>query len=105
MSKVIHSVNGLKVTRTDNPTVYKVESDAKDEHVIFQDGNPAEVGVNGLTNEAMIAIVIDRIEKQNAIVSSVENEKALECLRAGKGALESRIRDRQKRGVLGTSKA
>lgn len=71
----------------------------------FQDGPVTEAGVNGITDEALLAIVLHRLEcfqrgayrcRENAIVIT----KLEECLMW----LRARTEERERRGVEGTSK-
>jgi hypothetical protein len=71
--------------------------------ISFQHGPIAEVGVNGITNEVLLAIVIDRLEGfQSSKYACLENESALECARTALLHLESRTKAREARGVEGT---
>jgi hypothetical protein len=67
----------------------------------FQNGPVPEVGVNGATNETVIAAVIHRLEILNAKFPCAENEQAITSLKDALQALESRTRNRQQRGVEG----
>ena len=58
--------------------------------ISFQKGHPDTYGVNGFTNEAVIAILIDRILHLNEIVPCEENVKALARLQEAKELLEKR---------------
>ena len=72
----------------------------------FQRGPVKEVGVNGVTNEALIAICIDRLEgAQEGPFASEDNSTAIEALKSASEALAKRTRDRMARGVEGQSKA
>ena len=73
--------------------------------VIFQNGGVATNGVNGLTNEALLAIVAHRMKILNVEFPCIENEKAIECTEAALAALEARTAARQARGVEGQEKA
>jgi hypothetical protein len=71
--------------------------------ILFQNGPINEVGVNGLTHEALIAIVIDRLEAfQAGPYASVDNQDALDALREAQEALHRRTLKRMARGVEGT---
>lgn len=71
--------------------------------ILFQNGPIQEFGVNGLTNEAMIAIVIDRMRAfQAGPFKSNQNLYALSDLESALGHLQARTRDRIKRKVEGT---
>lgn len=73
-------------------------------HLLFQQGPIKELGVNGITHEALLAILIDRLEGfQNGPYASHHNEAALAYLRRAMSALNARTTERTKRGVEGTS--
>lgn len=72
----------------------------------FQNGPIAESGVNGITQEVLLAIVIDRLRSfQAGPFSCRENAVALEHATLALDALKSRTRERMARGVEGTSAA
>lgn len=74
--------------------------------VSFQRGPVKEVGVNGITNEALIAIVIDRLEgAQEGPFKSRYNALAITALQEAENWLSRRTLDRMSRGVEGQSKA
>jgi len=69
----------------------------------FQDGPIKEVGTNGLTHEALLAILIDRLQGfQSGPYACRENAIALTKLQEAKMWLEERTRGRMARGVEGT---
>ena len=71
--------------------------------IAFQDGPIKEVGTNGLTHEALLAILIDRLEGfQSGQYACQSNQTALDALRVAQEALLSRTRERAARGVEGT---
>lgn len=73
--------------------------------ILFQNGPIAEVGVNGITHEALLAILIDRLEAfQRGKYASDHNAWALDALRSAQHFLHERTRERMARGVEGTSK-
>jgi len=70
----------------------------------FQNGPIAEVGVNGLTHEVLLAIVIDRLQSfQAGPFACRENANALRHVEEALKWLISRTKDRMRRGVEGTS--
>jgi hypothetical protein len=74
--------------------------------ISFQNGPIAEKGVNGVTQEALLAVVIDRLESfQAGPFASVYNAKALEHVKAAQESLLDRTRERMVRGVEGRSVA
>ena len=69
----------------------------------FQNGSIAEAGVNGLTQEALIAICIDRLRSfQAGPYACRENALALTKLEEAQHWLLHRTRARMNRGVEGT---
>jgi hypothetical protein len=71
--------------------------------LIFQNGPINEVGVNGITHEALLAILIDRLEHfQTGPYVNEYNGAALAHLQSAQGALFDRTRERVARGVEGT---
>lgn len=71
-----------------------------DTDIQFQNGNPLEVGPNGVTMEALLAIVADRLEcLQSGKFACPENQAALFDVRGALEALQSRTRDRIARDV------
>jgi hypothetical protein len=71
--------------------------------VIFQNGPIEEVGVNGVTHEALLAILIDRLEcLQAGEYACSENETALLHLQIARDEMHSRTVKRLKRGVEST---
>ena len=69
----------------------------------FQRGPIKEAGINGITNEVLLAIVIDRLEGfQSGPFACDENAAALHHVRAALSRLEDRTRARAVRGVEGT---
>ena len=73
--------------------------------VLFQNGPILEVGVNGITQEVLLAIVIDRLRSfQEGPFPSVPNGIALSHCVQALSYLQERTRDRLSRGVEGTTK-
>lgn len=69
----------------------------------FQNGPIKEAGVNGVTQEALLAIVIDRLRSfQAGPYACVENGTALEHCEAALASLKFRTEARIRRGVEGT---
>lgn len=68
----------------------------------FQKGGIAEVGMNGVSNEALLAIVADRLRAfQRGAFGSQANQAAIEDIEYALSALHSRTADRVRRGVEG----
>jgi hypothetical protein len=72
--------------------------------ISFQDGPIAEAGINGISQEALLAVVVDRLECfQKGQYSCRENAIALTKLQEAMHWLQHRTRERVARGVEGTS--
>lgn len=73
--------------------------------IIFQNGTIPENGVNGVTQEALLAIVCDRLRSfQAGKFASRENALALTHIETGLLWLQKRTMDRLARGVEGSHK-
>ena len=80
-------------------------ADALTTVIQFQNGPLNEVGVNGLTNEALLAVVVDRLEGfQAGEFPSRETAIALTKIQEALHWLHHRTRERLSRGVEGTWK-
>lgn len=74
-------------------------------NIVFQNGPIPEKGVNGVTHEALLAILIDRLEGfQRGRFACDGNAAALWNLENAQRALLGRTRERMARGVEGTHK-
>ena len=100
-----YEVSGFDAT--DNPSNYDRELDTsgpKQLTVIFQNGPIKEHGVNGVTQEALLAVVIDRLRSfQAGPFSCRENAIALTHVEEALMWLQRRTVARIKRGVEGTN--
>lgn len=77
------------------------KKDKKSLLIKFQDGNPHEE-INGITNEALLAVVEDRLLGfQRGPFSCRENALALTKLQEAMMWLQKRTREREERGVEG----
>lgn len=71
--------------------------------ILFQNGPIAETGVNGVTHEALLAVLIDRLSGfQDGPYACEENRQALFCIQSAKEWLHRRTKNRLERGVEGT---
>lgn len=116
---VSHKVNGLNealnIIVMDEPGPgnanhhYRTEYDANGpacvaQEVKFQNGPIQESGVNGISNEALLAIVEDRLLGfQAGQYACRENAIALTKIQEAMMWLQKRTLDRMRRGVEGTS--
>lgn len=101
----------LSITALDEPNSggghchYTVEiAETKEQllEVKFQTGPLPEGGVNGIINEALLAIVIDRLSDfAKGQFSSRETSLALTKCQEALHWMEHRAKERQSRGVLG----
>lgn len=118
-----HKVNGLnellRIEVLDEPGsgganhVYGITSDeprsaatppAVTTPIRFQNGPIAEASVNGISNEALLAIVEDRLKGfQSGQYATRENALALTHVQDAMHWLHHRTRERVARGVEGTS--
>lgn len=70
----------------------------------FQNGPIAEAGVNGLTQEVLLAIIADRLQCfQNGPYACTENQAALNHVLEAARVLASRTKKRVDQGIEGTS--
>jgi hypothetical protein len=73
-------------------------------HIHFQNGPIAEAGVNGISQEALLAVVEDRLKCfQAGPYACRENALALTYVQEAIAQLHHRTRERMQRGVEGTS--
>lgn len=73
------------------------------EYIDFQSGSVKEAGLNGVTNEALLALIIDRLRCfQGGSFPCRENALALTKCQEAMFWLQHRTRDRLARGVEGT---
>lgn len=71
--------------------------------ILFQNGPIPESGVNGVTHEALLAILVDRLQSfQKGPYGCRENALALTKLEEAQHWLHSRTRARMERNVEGT---
>ena len=102
--------NTLKVEVLDEPGAgnachaYQIVNDSEAfAYINFQNGPIKEVGVNGITHEALLAILIDRLRGfQSGDYLCRENALALTKLEEALMWLNKRTLDRIKRNVEGT---
>lgn len=94
----LYRVSGFSMTYHDTEPI-----PVTDLTVHFQNGPIAEVGVNGVTHEALLAILVDRLRSfQAGPFACRENALALTKLEEAQMWLLQRTRARMARGVEGT---
>ncbi len=88
-----------------NPSLLNSVNPAELGMIVFQNGAINDHGVNGVTQEALIEICIDRLKSfQAGPFSCRENAVALTHLETAQMWLQKRTLDRMRRGVEGTHK-
>jgi hypothetical protein len=103
----LYRVEGLNSgTNASDPYTKLYGFSADHTTILFQNGPLAEQGVNGVTHEALLAVVIDRLRSfQNGPFACPENESALFNCQMALMWLQERTKARLARGVEGTSVA
>lgn len=87
---------------TNNPSNEDLASFSK-QIILFQNGPINEVGVNGITQEVLLAIVADRLRSfQSGPYACRENSLALTKIEEAQHWLQQRTIARMRRGVEGT---
>lgn len=82
---------------------YEIDAAGTPTTIKFQKGPVKEVGVNGVSIEALLAILIDRLEGfESGEFACADNAEALSHLRCALAALNRRTLDRLSRQVEGT---
>jgi len=105
----LYAITGFDTsTNPSDPFKHRHGAPASYATVLFQNG-PIDAdgnGVNGVTHEALLAILVDRLEGfQAGKYACAENAAALDSLRQAMDHLQSRTRARMARGVEGTHAA
>ena len=86
-----------------NPSADSTTRDETSLKILFQNGPIAEAGVNGITQEVLLAILMDRLRSfQSGPYACRENALALTKLEEAQHWLQARTIGRMKRGVEGT---
>ncbi len=87
-------------------TIAPADTAGMETKIKFQKGALKEVGLNGISDEALLAVVIDRLRGfQSGQFSCRENAIALTKIEEGMLWLNARTADRMARGVEGVSAA
>ena len=101
----LYNISGMDTTsNASDPFNIRYGKGADHSTVLFQNGPIKEFGVNGTTQEALLAIVIDRLRSfQAGLFSCRENAIALTHIEEALMWLQRRTVERIKRGVEGTN--
>lgn len=89
---------------SENPSVDATSGIARSMSILFQNGPIKEAGANGVTEAALLAVLIHRYRCFHSAFPSRENSMTLTALENAMEAMHRRTRDRLRRGVEGTSK-
>ncbi len=100
----LYQVSGFDTkTNPSDPFQARYGKSADHSTILFQNGPINEVGVNGITQEVLLAIVRDRLQCfQKGEYACRENALALTKIEEAIHWLNSRTRERMSRGVEGT---
>lgn len=103
----LYQITGFNTcTNASDPFLKRHGLPAEHSTVLFQNGPIREFGVNGITQEALLAIVIDRLRSfQAGPFACRENALALTYSEQALMWLQSRTYQRIRRGVEGTNQA
>ena len=101
----LYQIEGFNTQKNkSDPFVERYGKPSDHTTVLFQNGPIGEFGVNGITQEALLAIVIDRLRSfQAGPFSCRDNAIALTHCEDALMRLQRRTRERIKRGVEGTN--
>lgn len=101
-----YEISGFDTANNPSSKDHRGYTSSFSKHVmLFQNGPIAEAGVNGITQEVLIAICIDRLRSfQAGQYACRENAIALTKLEEARLWLHSRTLSRMTRGVEGTHK-
>lgn len=100
----LYMIEGFDTTTNPScPFVSRHGSPSRHSTVLFQNGPIDQVGVNGVTHEALLAIVADRLRSfQAGPYACKENACALTKIEEAMHWLQQRTIARMRRGVEGT---
>lgn len=96
--------DGDKPTYLPHGHFYNIAAGEKTTEIHFQNGPVKEHGVNGVTSEALLAILIHRTKILDGNFSCDENKRAITYMENALALFEQRTRDRLNRGVEGQNK-
>lgn len=106
--QVYEDPNGLKVLARNveakmhpDGNFYHIRMDKCTMGLKFQSGSPRKHGVNGHTNESMLAVLIHRTKVLDGEFPSDQNKLAIEHMEKALAAFEARTKERVERGVEG----
>ena len=98
------SDDGDKPTYLPNGHYYAIDAGEKTTEIHFQNGPVKDNGVNGVTSEALLAILVHRTKILNGNFPCDENKRAITYMENALALFEQRTKDRLNRGVEGQNK-
>ena len=104
MTQIHKDSNGVTTTASAKGPAGHVYDIAAGEHKVtlkFQNGGVKDNGVNGITNEALLAVLEDRLTHLNNKFPCIQNNLAIINIKAALTILEQRTATREARGVEG----
>jgi len=104
--RIVRRAEAKKPTAGGACAFYTVEDDEAETEIVFQYDTIPNIGVKGWTNEALLAVVLDRLEGfQAGDFPSAWNGAAIVHVKQALWELEQRTKERQERGVEGQHEA
>lgn len=103
-STVYQDENGLKIEAENHAPghFYQTQIQGSTHHLWFQYGPIPLVGVNGLTSESLLIVLIDRTKKLDSLFPCDENKQAIAHMEKALKAFNDRTANRKARNVEGT---
>ena len=102
MKQIYTDSNGVTATASSNKPAGHFYDIVAGEHKVtlrFQSGGVEDKGVNGITNEALLAVLEDRLTHLNNKFPCIQNNLAIINIKAALTILEQRTASREARGV------
>jgi hypothetical protein len=97
----VSTFRGTLTSTIGEGSCYEIDVPGHDLLTLYFQRGPTPEGINGITTEALIKVLIDRTETLNKKFPCEENRLAISSLRLSLYWLEERTRNRQARGVEG----
>jgi len=82
-------------------SLYQMPACPRNVELNFQNGPVSQNGINGLTNELLLAVLIHRTEYLDGKFHCKENQQAINHMKIALAQLEARTASRAERGVEG----
>ena len=97
----VNAINDTNEADSCSEHYYQIGWSNDDIRINFQNGAVKERGVNGVSSEALLAVLIHLTQQLNGRFSCRENSVAITKMEEALMWLDKRTADRQKRGVEG----